>query len=217
MIYVLDNYSGITIENLKKFIPIVPKERVDKIKKLQRNEDKINAYLGYMLLVLGLKEEYDITADLNIDYGYWGKPYIKNKNNIFFNISHTTTGVACGISNRNIGIDIQNYFEFEENLARTFCSYNELMIMNNLETITEKSKMITRLWCRKESYLKYLGSGLVDNMCDINVIEELAKKTGVYHYSFEYKQYIMSICGEDKKVNIKKVSFSQLCALCKIL
>ncbi|MDR1002610.1 MAG: 4'-phosphopantetheinyl transferase superfamily protein [Oscillospiraceae bacterium] len=93
------------------------------------------------------------------------KPILEKNRDIHFNLTHCDTGVACGVSGMPIGVDIQDITSYDAQIANYFMSSNELLAVENA---TNKSDVFTLLWALKESYTKYLGTGI---LCDLKQID----------------------------------------------
>lgn len=96
------------------------------------------------------------------EYGYGGKgkPYFKDYP-IQFNLSHSGEYVFCGVSEQEIGVDIQEMRNAKEvSLARRFFSEGECAMLEYCENDEERSQMFFRMWARKEAYGKLTGQGI---------------------------------------------------------
>lgn len=60
--------------------------------------------LGRKLLAYGLMQEYG--KEYKVEQVQGGKPYLLEAPYISFNISHTRGMVVCGISEKEIGVDV---------------------------------------------------------------------------------------------------------------
>jgi 4'-phosphopantetheinyl transferase len=120
-------------------------------------------------------KKYHINND--IFYNEYGKPYIKN-NPLYFNISHSNNITVIAISDKEIGIDIE-HITFKKNIIDKICTEEEKLLINNAHGFT-------KLWVKKESYIKYLGTGLSYGLknVDTNKLKFIIKK---------YKNYYISI------------------------
>ena len=97
------------------------------------------------------------------EYGYGrnGKPYFKDYP-IQFNLSHSGEYVLCGVSDQEIGVDIQEIRNANKvSLAKRFFSEGECMALERCESDKERSQMFFRMWTRKEAYGKLTGEGIV--------------------------------------------------------
>lgn len=204
MVYYFDELRAVTDKNYYKVQKYASKERIEYANRYKFHNDKVQSIMVYLLLRFGLDKELDLKIKPSILYDNMGKPYIKELTDTFINLSHCTKGVACAISNKKVGIDIQEFCEFEQDIA--------LMFMDELELKTcmssKSNKEYTRIWALKESFGKYHGYGICYDMNKINIIEN-ALKEGVFSYSFTYEQFVLAISAEEY-LPVRKVTFHEL-------
>lgn len=111
--------------------------------------------------VEGLVEELGrgSVAEPCYQYGENGKPHFGNYP-FRFNLSHSGRYVFCGVSGREIGVDIQEMQEGRElQLAKRFFSAAEYQWLEDCEEAVRR-QLFFRLWVRKEAYGKLTGEGL---------------------------------------------------------
>lgn len=107
--------------------------------------------------ILGL---LDCPVECAVKYGEKGKPYLKD-DAFFFNLSHSGEYAACAVSDREIGVDIQQCVPAAaERLAERFFSETERRALETCGTKEERQALFFRLWARKEAYGKLLGEGV---------------------------------------------------------
>ena len=118
-------------------------------------------------------------------YNEYGKPYLKDYN-LYFNISHTKNIVVIGISNKELGVDIQ-YKCYKPKVKDKYFTEEEKAFIENAE---DPEDAFTTIWVKKESYLKMLGQGLSYDLkkVDTNKLNiQVQKKNNLY----------MAICLKD--------------------
>jgi 4'-phosphopantetheinyl transferase len=102
------------------------------------------------------------TQDIKFRKNKYGKLYLLDKDNIYFNMSHTQDVVSFILSSKNeVGIDLEyidSYFEWES-IARNYLTPEELIYLESIPKV-EKIKGFYHLWTRKEALLKAIGTGL---------------------------------------------------------
>lgn len=169
------------------------------ISKLEQN--KIMHDAGINLLDEKLEEIFNVkNARENYCSSLNGKPYLKNSS-INFNISHCNNIVVVIISNKNVGIDIEDIKEFKKSIIRKVLTNNELI---DLLSANNKKEYFFKLWTLKESFLKAIGTGLSYGMQNIefsikdkniicNKIGFLFKQESLI---FNNNKYIVSITWE---------------------
>ena len=105
-----------------------------------------------------------------------GKPYLKGREDIFFNISHSKDVAILGISDAEIGVDVEKLRHFKDSLKRYVFLPEELSLAKELsagetgpdsqnrlpgknESLNEEM-ILTRFWTAKEAVMKYSGKGM---------------------------------------------------------
>ena len=161
-------------------------------------EDKVTEHeLGRQLLRQGLEQEYGQTWEVYVEEKK--KPILKDAEGICFNISHTKGLVACGISRREIGVDVERVRKFKEAVVRKACSEEEQKYVFAGQDDQEKATRFCKLWTLKESYIKAIGKGLAFPLDEITfeiAEDEIFSNIPGWRYEqFEYgKEYIIAVC-----------------------
>ncbi len=140
----------------------LPLWRQEQINKLQRHIDRQRSALAYQLLREALLEGWGIEDEGPWGFGSQGKPYLLLYPDIHFNISHCAEAAACVVANHPVGIDVESIQEpLDTELVQHVCSEEEYQ---SILSAKEPTQAFSLLWTRKESYLKYSGTGLVDDL-----------------------------------------------------
>lgn len=143
-------------------------EKKTEIQRYRRKEDRLLHLGGELLLVYGLqtlfrKDYGDCSLKqmscLERIKGKNGKPYLKFRSDIFYNISHSGNYVVCAFSTNEVGIDIEAEKELQLDIARRFYHPDEFSEIVQTDP-EEQSELFYRIWVMKESYLKATGTGL---------------------------------------------------------
>ncbi|MBR6382804.1 MAG: 4'-phosphopantetheinyl transferase superfamily protein [Lachnospiraceae bacterium] len=87
-----------------------------------------------------------------------GKGRIENRKDIFFNISHSKDYVVLALSDKEIGIDIQEIKPLKANVPKRFFTDTDNEYIDEIEE--EKIERFTRVWSAKESFAKLTGNGI---------------------------------------------------------
>lgn len=90
----------------------------------------------------------------------------------FISISHSCDTIAIAVSNKKVGIDIERK---DRRISK------ELISIEN--------------WTQRESYAKFLGTGLNRKILNNSLPLQLLT-------TFEHNNYIFSVCSEDKTISI---------------
>lgn len=178
---------------------------------LGKKKRELEHELGKKLLLIGLKELYGISSESQdqpvIGNGKHGKPYLKDFPNIHYNISHTDGLVACGIGDRQLGIDVERIRPFRNTILRRVFSDAERRHMDEIPE-PERSQYFFRIWTLKESYLKASGLGITVPLTTISFEwnREASYACSVPDASFYQTMlegdYVLSICtlGDEKLI-----------------
>jgi len=189
VLYINDN---IELFNLEVGMSLVSLQRKEYALRYRRKTDQSLCVAAYMLLRDGLRKEYGITELPEFVFGYHGKPQIKGRPDIHFNLSHCDKAAACMISDRPVGIDVEIIKPYEPELVEA--TMNETEIHNILDS-TDHSIAFAKLWTMKESLLKLTGEGISDNL------HNLLNDTSDYIFTtrvFVEKSFVLTVC-ETKK------------------
>ena len=133
----------------------------------KEQETYLKSEIQRLLTLLGLK-----TAVYNIEtrIGTNGKPYISNHEDICFNMSQSNRMVACAISNREIGIDIEKKDPLIDlKIADTFFINSEYQTVKKSENSIDE---FFKYWVLKESYMKYTGLGFLLKTETFEIIDD---------------------------------------------
>ena len=146
----------------------------ERVPEPDKKADGISQYrLAYRLLEQSIRENWPETEKEPFHYiaAPGGKPRLEGHPEIHFNISHCAACVACALGDAPVGIDVENRFPWKESLAARICHPLERERLRKLEP-EEQEQWLNRIWSRKESYLKYLGTGIRRDLREFQVWEE---------------------------------------------
>ncbi|PRT33997.1 4'-phosphopantetheinyl transferase family protein [Bacillus wiedmannii] len=158
--YAMNIKNKIDKEAFQQLEKKISNDRREKIKKYHFEEDKKRSIIAELLLRHSLKKEFGINREqVQFTKNSFGKPMLKNFEQIYFNLAHSGDWVVCGVSDVPIGIDVEIIKSIDLDIAKTFFSLGEYKDIIN----QPKEKQITyfyKLWTLKESYVKAEGEGL---------------------------------------------------------
>lgn len=125
-------------------------------------ENAHRTLIGHIMVRAALIKNHNIDLKnqrLLYNYNDYGKPTLKETENIYFNISHCSDWIVSVTGSAPVGIDIEETRSIghEVNIARRFFSEEESnMIWNG----SDSSRLFYTYWTLKESYIKAIGQGL---------------------------------------------------------
>lgn len=85
-----------------------------------------------------------------------GKPYLLDRPDTFFSLSHTEDWVFCAVADSEIGLDAQAQVHCNEKIAARWFTPTERAWLADYP-----DERFSRLWALKEAYCKFTGFGLV--------------------------------------------------------
>jgi len=151
-------------------------------------------------------------AKMGIDYSRqqlcfnsYGKPYLDNRPDIFFNISHSGNYVLCAFGDENVGCDVEIINTYNDKVVNRFFTVSEQKVLNSSN---KKDVDFTRLWTLKESVLKFTGSGVGGGLSSYDFSEYVQKDDfNAYGLNFkviESSDKIISICSQGNRILQRK-------------
>ena len=164
--------------------------------------------------------------DIIISTNKFGKPALDHKkySNIKFNLSHSGEIIIYAVSLSNeVGIDIEildstiNHLE----IAKNYFSSKETLFLENSNNQFEMTERFFRVWTRKEALLKAVGTGLLPELKQIDVLQDVIKLDLFSTESLGNQNSIFSVIdlsintnyrsaiaylGEEKIINIDQIS-----------
>lgn len=162
------------------------KEKVDKL----RFESGKRLSVGAEYILLYMLKKWGISKnEIEYEYGENGKPYLKNKN-IYFNVSHSGTMVACAVSDVEVGIDIEKIKDTDYKIAKRFFAENENTLIDNQADDELKRDMFFRIWTMKESFIKATGLGMATDLRSFDMVidDEIKVCQGDIKEKFGFKE-----------------------------
>jgi 4'-phosphopantetheinyl transferase len=163
-LYYFNQYDKIPDDFIEKEMMDMPNERREKAERFRNKIDRLNNVITWVMLKYAIKETFGIT-DFHISYDIYGKPYLTDYNNVYFNISHCVQGCIVVVSDGKVGVDIQEIRDFSHSVAEKVCSEAELEC---LDLSSDKKRLFTKMWVIKESYVKMTGEGITNGLKNID-------------------------------------------------
>lgn len=133
-----------------------------------------------------------------------GKPYFKNRPGFYFNLSHSGEYAVCALSDREVGVDIQEWRKLSmDNMAKRIFDGKEMEIWQKHSGEAKKSYFYS-VWTAKEACVKCTGAGLSKDFRQLrtdftngNVIDtKSGEKKRLYEYA-DLPGYALCLCEDD--------------------
>ena len=189
-IYIKDQLSSITSEELEAAIASLPAWRKEKALRFKHQQGRIECAFSYLLLCQALRETYGITEQPSFLIGEHGKPELSLNSKLStlnFNISHCKSALAVALSASPVGIDVESVGRYSESLARHVLNDSEFA---EVSQSPNPQIPFTRLWTQKEAVVKLTGRGIDDDLPNL-----LLKYNNVSLHTEEHlaQGYILSV------------------------
>lgn len=165
-------------------------ERKQRADRYRRKEDALRCLAAGALLQHALG-----TADYTTIKGPFGKPYIKENNSFHFNLSHSGNWVAIAYGDTEVGIDIEKIRmdSGKEEIARRYFTPDEQAYVFGANEFAPQR--FFEIWTGKESYLKYLGTGLGKNLASFSIFS-VEPEVRIFHRILP-GDYSLTLCTTD--------------------
>ena len=181
----------------KALLEMANDQQKEKALKFKNEVDQVRS-LASSYLINSLSKEPLLFNDM-------GKPFYEN--GPYFNVSHSGRFIIMAVSNKEIGVDI------EENTNKDMSALIRIFNEAEAKMIKEHADFYY-LWCAKESLIKCIGSS-ISKVKEIPSLPFNGVKTfkGKDYYSktFVYDKHIVSITREsNEEFEVKMERINQL-------
>lgn len=206
---------------LERLLNCVAPDKKERLKRFYHIEDTLRGLFADLLIrdviiqKTGLKNE-----DISFTTNEYGKPFLKDRDDIQFNLSHSGIWVVGVIDHQVVGIDVERVQEIDLDISKNYFSPDE---HEDLMSKADKFDYFFTLWALKESYIKILGKGLSHplnafSIKFINPREIIIKVEGqrirdVFFRQYEIdKAYKMAVCAVHDRIprHVNMVTTQQL-------
>ena len=202
---------------------VVSEKRRIKADKYYNIEDSKRCICAELLLKYSLFKATGHYGEIVIGYNQFGKPFLTNIDGFLYNITHSGKWVVFAYASTEIGVDIEQIQKDKTGITEKFFTKNEGDYINSFMG-EDRKKKFTQIWTLKESYIKYLGTGLSTRLdsfsisvpdgkvrdCQGNTIKGIKINSCVFD-----TDYYLSVCGTDDEMTINEVKFDDLSVLMK--
>ncbi|WP_339924795.1 4'-phosphopantetheinyl transferase superfamily protein [uncultured Cyclobacterium sp.] len=194
----------IAYQKLSKLEKLLSYEERKRAANYLQEKDRIRFILGHACVKDLISRYLDIdVAQVSLNKGANGKPYISPVHKLYFNISHSGDWVLIAFGSEELGVDLENItgdFITDPLMAQCFHE-NEIKV---IRTSDDPTAEFFKFWTRKEAFLKATGNGMVDELNQftcMNAFQEfefpsLSNKKNWYLKSFLMdNNYAVSLCA----------------------
>lgn len=180
--------TGLTEGDYRVLYEKASRERKERADRYRHREDALRCVTADALLryVLG-------TDDYTVEKTPAGKPFVPGKENFHYNLSHSGRWVVIAFGRREVGVDVETLRPDTdiENIARRFFAPDERNYV--FEDQENQRIRFFEIWTGKESYLKYLGLGLMKDLASFSIFD---REPGIrLHHRTLDAEHCLSVCS----------------------
>lgn len=158
MVYRLLQMQNIPRDEIEKTLSCMEPSRKEQVRRITHSDVWHATVCGEWLCKTLLSEQSGQRFE---DIRLWrdenGKPQAENLP-FHFNISHSAGWVACAVSDKPIGIDLEVIQSRDLSVARRICSQGELDFI--FAEGKDSLRRFLQVWTAKEAYVKLTGIGI---------------------------------------------------------
>lgn len=181
--------------------------RLDRLIHMKHKESRQQGIGAELLLNHAVREvRPHQPLPLDIIKGRDGKPGCPGLD-LFFNISHSANITACCISDKEVGLDVQKKVLFNEKLARREFTDSEIKY---IFSSADQDSAFTRIWARKESFLKAQGCGLRFPMSNFSVLPGEYTDSGYSVWDRFTGDFCFAVCVKGRMISEPEIIRAEL-------
>jgi len=197
-VVILTIESELKNQDFTSLLSLVSIEKQNRIKKFHFFRDARNCLLGDVLSRTEICRATGFTnTQLKFSVNNYGKPFLLNRMNIHYNISHAGHYIACVISDEPVGIDIECIKDIDMKIAERFFAPDETAYI----VAGDKTLRFYEVWTKKESHIKWEGKGLYVPLPSFSVLKPSMHHNTVYHNVFHDINATCHICTTKRDVS----------------
>ena len=192
-----------TIEysEVAQYADLLPAYRREKIARLRFDGDKLLSLAAGLLIRRAV-------GDGELVLNEHGKPYVKDSG-VFFSVSHSGRCAAIAIDDAEVGLDVEKLPERDyRKIAGRFYHPDELRCV---QEAADQPRAFTRVWTRKEAYLKQIGTGIAT---DLKAFDTVGGALAQRIHSFDLDGYVISVCTANiiptENIDISELELKEL-------
>ena len=154
----------LTERETEAMLRLLPEQRKERLLRIKQPEKRREPLCAYFILRHALWEQYHWKELPPMALSSLGKPFFPDFPSVHFNLSHTNGAVLVGLSDQQLGVDIEKIRPVSQRAMRRLA---------NVDT----ERAFFQSWVRREAQAKRAGAG-VGTIMD----PETPTQKGVYFY-----------------------------------
>lgn len=200
------------------FLKFASKERQQKALAYSKQIGRARSLGAGLLLDEALHRTFkQVPLPAEIIFDKCGAPSVKDFDDVYISISHAGNYAAAAVSSLPVGVDIETIRKCRPGIFNKCFTPEEAALVLSQKSQEETDSVFSRLWTRKESYIKAIGKGLAQSLSEFSVLgDEIIKdgsNTGFFCKSYlPERDCILSVCSKDLSTFPQEISRIDLSA-----
>jgi 4'-phosphopantetheinyl transferase len=194
---------------LERLLNCVSPDKKERLKRFYHMKDTLRGLFADLLIRDVIVQKTGLSnEDISFSTNYYGKPFLKDRDDVQFNLSHSGVWVVGVIDHQIVGIDVERVQEIDLDISKNYFSPDE---HEDLMSKADKFDYFFTLWALKESYIKILGKGLSHPLNAFSIkfstpgeiiIKVEGKRIGdIFFRQYEIdKAYKMAVCATHDQI-----------------
>lgn len=207
-VYAVNLAGTLDNETYNRLLLHVSAEKRARIPRFYRQEDRIRGLMADILArSIIIRKTGMANHDIEFYTNDYGKPFLKNRDDLHFNLSHSGSWVVCAVDKHPIGVDVERIQSIDLDISKNYFSPDE---HQDLLAMEDKYSYFFTLWSLKESYIKIVGKGLslplnsfsirFSGSDEIRIKEEDRLLDNIFFTQYQIdKDYKMAVCAYRKE------------------
>jgi len=193
----------------EQLLSCVSADKSERLRRFYHDQDKYRGLFADLLIRDTIRQRTALpNEEISFTTNEYGKPFLKNRDDVQFNLSHSGAWVVGVVDTRPVGGDVEQVQPIDLSISEHYFSPDE---HQDLIRKPDKFDYFFTLWALKESYIKILGKGLSHPLNAFSIkfadndeivikvegkrIEDIFFKQ--YHIDNEYK---MAVCATHNNI-----------------
>lgn len=135
-----------------------------------------------------MKTEYGLSPLPELARTELGKPFFPDLPQIRFSVSHSKSLILCALSDRPVGVDIEDIRPRRDSLPEYALTQPE---WERYQSLGGDWPAFYVLWTRKEAWCKYTGQGLGRSW------DRTPQEDGLFYREYAGEGWKAAVCGEE--------------------
>lgn len=200
--------ESIGIDEYRRLFDASPVERQSRAEGYLRQEDKVRCVAAHALVRYAVEKALNL-SEFTVERDEWGKPHIQDRPDFHFNLSHSGSWVVIAYGESPVGVDVERIRmdAGKENIARRHFTPEEQEYV--FSAGEENGERFFEIWTAKESYLKYLGTGLRRSLNSFSVVPD-GTGLGVRFTGRRLGDSYLTVCTRQEDTTFTQLTPGQL-------